>query len=115
MFEETSAAKREDAKVKLEISAEFKEIALAKEDIKAFDSDREKLLFDMKKNEDLISACSITSEQHAKETNEDRKETDGLVATAATLRLRALEVSVKSIASTKNEKSFARKTTRVGR
>ena len=93
LFEETSAVKREEAKVRLEIGAEFKEIALAKKDIKAFDSEKEKLLFDIKKNEDLISACSITSEQHAKDTDEDRKETDGLVATAATLRLRASEVS----------------------
>ena len=93
LFEETSAVKREEAKVRLEIGAEFKENALAKKDIKAFDSEKEKLLFDIKKNEDLISACSITSEQHAKDTDEDRKETDGLVATAATLRLRASEVS----------------------
>ena len=93
LFEETSAVKREEAKVRLEIGAEFKEIALAKKDIKAFDSEKEKLLFDIKRNEDLISACSITSEQHAKDTDEDRKETDGLVATAATLRLRASEVS----------------------
>ena len=93
LFEETGAAKREDAKVKLEISAELKEIASARREVKEFESDREKLLVDMKKNEDLISACSITSEQHAKETDEDRKEVDGLVATAATLRLRALEVS----------------------
>lgn len=93
LFEETSAVKREEAKVRLEIGAEFKEIALAKKDIKAFDSEKEKLLLDIKKNEDLISACSITSEQHAKDTDEDRKETDGLVATAATLRLRASEVS----------------------
>lgn len=93
LFEETSAVKREEAKVRLEIGAEFKEIALAKKDIKAFDSEKEKLLFDIKKNEDLLSACSITSEQHAKDTDEDRKETDGLVATAATLRLRASEVS----------------------
>ena len=93
LFEETGAAKREDAKVKLEISAELKEIASARREMKTFESDREKLLVDMKKNEDLISACSITSEQHAKETNEDRKEVDSLVATAATLRLRALEVS----------------------
>ena len=93
LFEETSAVKREEAKVRLEIGAEFKEIALAKKDIKAFDSEKEKLLFDIKKNEDLISACSITSEQHAKDTDEDRKETNGLVATAATLRLRASEVS----------------------
>ena len=70
--------KREEAKVRLEIGAEFKEIALAKKDIKAFDSEKEKLLFDIKKNEDLISACSITSEQHAKDTDEDRKETNGL-------------------------------------
>jgi len=93
LFEETSAVKREEAKVRLEIGAEFKENALAKKDIKAFDSEKEKLLFDIKKNEDMISACSITTEQHAKDTDEDRKETDGLVATAATLRLRASEVS----------------------
>lgn len=93
LFEETSAVKREEAKVRLEIGAEFKEVALAKKDIKTFDSEKEKLLFDIKKNEDMISACSITTEQHAKDTDEDRKETDGLVATAATLRLRASEVS----------------------
>ena len=52
LFEETSAVKREEAKVRLEIGAEFKEIALAKKDIKAFDSEKEKLLFDIKKNEE---------------------------------------------------------------
>jgi len=93
LFEETSAARREETKVRLEISAELKEIALVKKDVKTFDGETEKLLIDIKKNEDLISACSITSEQHAKETDEDRKEADGLVAMAASIRLRASEVS----------------------
>ena len=93
LFEEASAARREETKVRLEISAELKEIALTKKDVKTFDGETEKLLIDIKKNEDLISACSITSEQHTKETDEDRKEADGLVAMAASLRLRASEVS----------------------
>jgi hypothetical protein len=60
LFEATGELKREDAKIKSEILAETKEIVMAKKDMTYYTTESEKFRIDTKKNEDVISACSIT-------------------------------------------------------